>query len=53
MSKGEKRGRRFAKSFGATEKPDGSLQHTPESFWACIGLLVFMLIIAILVELSK
>jgi len=53
MSKTEKRGRRLAKSFGATERPDGSLQHTPESAWACIGIVILLLVIAVLFEISQ
>ena len=53
MPKGEKRGRRLAKSFGATERPDGSIQHTPGSLFACITIVVVMLILAILFEIAK
>lgn len=52
MSKGEKRGRRLAKSLGATERPDGSIQRPsvsdhPEYYLYFGGLLLFMIIMAI------
>lgn len=52
MSKGEKRGRRMAKGFGATERPDGSIQPPPFSqnpgyYLYFGGMLILLIIMAI------
>ncbi len=53
MSKGEKRARRLAKSFGAEEKPDGELKHTPDSMLACILIFAVLFLVAVVAECSR
>jgi hypothetical protein len=52
ISKSEKRMRRMAKGFGATERRDGSLEHTWGSAFACGFVIALLFILAMLAECS-
>jgi hypothetical protein len=52
MSKSEKRMRRIAKGFGATERQNGSIKHSAESAFVCGLVIVLMILLAILAECS-
>ena len=47
MSKGEKRMRRMSKHLGATEGKDGKIEHSPESFLACLAIAVLTIVVMV------
>lgn len=53
LSKGEKRVRRIAKGFGATEKKDGNLEHTPESFFVILMLFLVSVLCFVVGQCSE
>jgi hypothetical protein len=53
ISKSEKRMRRIAKGFGATERQDGSIKHTGESALVCGLVVALMILIAVVAECSR
>jgi hypothetical protein len=47
MSKGEKRIRRMSKNFGATEGKGSKMEHTPESFLACLAVGIVTVVVIV------